>query len=213
MIQPRTEHANDGEMDIPADDADAQLWLQRLARGDRRAFWAIWMSYQEELFCCCLRWMGGDREEAEDALSSASLKAWQHLPACAEDIVHVKGWLSRLLYNHCMSIRQTRKRHALLMQKISTQPAPALQPSECESPEDVMSRQEMLQDVHYAMDNLPPRLHVTAELRLVRNLTYREIASQLNLSPENARKRVQEARAILRTSLFRSGRVNKASQG
>ncbi len=203
MIQPRTASIEDGVADIPADEADEPLLLQRLAQGNGTAFWDIWMRYREDLFSDCLRWMGGNQEEAEDALSSASLKAFQCLPAYAQDIVNVKAWLVRLLRNHCMDIRRTRKRHDDVMQKMSTltSPRPAWQPLECESPENVVSREEFFQDVRQAIDDLPPGLHDTVVLRLVRDLPYGEIAMQLHLSPEVARKRAQQGRAILRMSL------------
>lgn len=203
MMPSWTDYANDRVRDIPADEADEQCLLQRLAQGDELAFWAIWMRYREEFFSRCLRWMGGNREEAEDALSSASLRALKYLSAHAQEIINVKGWLIRLLYNHCMTIRKTRKQHDHIMQNISTRanPKPAWQAIVCESAEEMASRQQILQDVHYAIGNLPPHLHDTAELRLVCGLSYREIATQLNLSPENARKRMQQARSILQTSL------------
>jgi RNA polymerase sigma factor (sigma-70 family) len=203
MMQPRMADHDDRVTDIPADEADEQVLLQRLAQGDQIAFWAIWTLYRKDLFAYCLRWMGGNREEAEDALSSASLKAWKYLPAHAQDIVNVKAWLLFLLRNHCIDMRRALKRHEQVTQKMRTLPNARLawQPFECGSPEDVVSRQEFLQDVRYAIDDLPLRLHETAEFRLVRNLSYREIATQLNLSTENARKRVQQARSILRMAL------------
>jgi RNA polymerase sigma-70 factor (ECF subfamily) len=196
-------------MEHAGDEADEQVLLQRFIQGDSLVFWAIWAPYQKELFSHCLRWMDGNREEAEDALHDASLKAWQHLPRYAQEHVNVKAWLLKLLYNHCIDmIRSCKRRHRLKHQmstlSLST---PAWQPLVRESPEEVVSRQEVLQAVRHALDNLPPGLQDTAELRLVCDLPYNEIAIQLQISPENARKRVQQARAMLQTSLaeYRSG--------
>ena len=63
-----------------------------------------------------------------------------------------------------------------------------------------MRQQELLQDVRHAIDNLPPALHQIVELRFGRDMSYSEISVQFNLSPENTRKRVQQARSILRAS-------------
>jgi RNA polymerase sigma-70 factor (ECF subfamily) len=203
MIQSLVADLDERVTDIPEDEADEQAILHRLAQGDPIAFWAIWMPYQKELFAYCLHWMGGNREEAEDALSSACLKAWKHLPAYAQDIVNVKAWLLRLLRNHCIDIRRARIRHEHVVQRMHTLPhvRSAWQSVACDSPEDVVSRHEILQDVRSAIDDLPPGLHATIDLHLVRDLSYREIATQLNLSTENARKRAQQARAMLRTAL------------
>lgn len=203
MIQPLVADLDERVTDIPEDEADEQAILHRLAQGDSMAFWAIWMPYQKNLFAHCLHWMGGNREEAEDALSSACLKAWHHLPAYAQDIVNVRAWLLRLLHNHCIDIQRARQRHEHVVQRMHALPhvRSAWQSVACVSPEDVVSRQEILQDVRSAIDDLPPSLHATIDLHLVRDLSYREIATQLNLSTENARKRAQQARAMLRTAL------------
>jgi RNA polymerase sigma-70 factor (ECF subfamily) len=136
------------------------------------------------------------------------------LPAYAKDVVNVKGWLMQLLHNHCMNIRQSLRRRDHMMQKISilSHLQPEWHPMVGESPEEVVSRQEILQNVHGAIGNLPPRLYETAQLRLVGDLSYREIATRLDLSPENARKRMEQARCLLRTSLVGTALVSTASK-
>ena len=201
MIQ--TDHASDGMIDCSVDDADEQILLQRLVQGDRLVFWAIWELYQKELFIYCLRWMGGNREEAEDALSAASIKAWQHLPRYAQENINVKAWLLKLLHNHCIDMIRSFKRQNQLVHKIGilSQSSPARHLMVRESPEDVINREDVLQGIRHAIDDLPQNLQATAELRLVCGWSYNEIATQLKISPENARKRAQQARAILQTSL------------
>jgi tetratricopeptide (TPR) repeat protein len=49
--------------------------------------------------------------------------------------------------------------------------------------------------------NLPPRLRTVAELHLLRDIPYSEIADLLSLTEVNVRKRMQEARALLREHL------------
>ena len=87
-------------------------WLQPLAPGDTTAFWATWEQYRDSLLArLCVRWMGGHREDAEDALSSASLKIWQAWPAHADEVRSVQAWLIRLLHNHCIDMRRDQARH------------------------------------------------------------------------------------------------------
>ena len=203
MIPLRTDDAKNRGEAIAADDADEQALLERLAQGDKMAFWVIWMRYRQEFYAHCLSWMGGDREEAEDALSSASLRALKYLAVHAPNIVNIKAWLLRLLYNHCMSIRRAAKRRDQLLQKADAfaEPGPEWRDTAGKSPEEIVSRREMLLGIRRAIGDLPPRLHQTVELRLLRDLSYREIAVRLNVSPANARKRVQQGRLMLQTLL------------
>lgn len=202
MIRPLTADLDERVAGTLTEAADERVLLQRLAQGDRAAFWEIWATYREQLFANCLYWMNGSREEAEDALSSASLKAWTHMPNYALKIKHVQGWLITLVHNHCLDIRRALKRQHHNVQKMITldrRSSGQLSLSKA-SPEELVSHQECLQGVRHAIDNLPPTLHQIVKLRFVHDMSYSEISTQLQLSPANARKRVQQARSILRAS-------------
>jgi hypothetical protein len=40
-----------------------------------KGFWQQWQQYRDYLYRCCIKWMGGNPTDAEDALSRAMLKA------------------------------------------------------------------------------------------------------------------------------------------
>ncbi len=50
-----------------------------LALDIRSIFWQQWQQYRDYLYLCCVKWMGGNPTDAEDALSRAMLKAWEKL--------------------------------------------------------------------------------------------------------------------------------------
>jgi RNA polymerase sigma-70 factor (ECF subfamily) len=147
--------------------------------------------------------MGGNHADAEDALSSASLKAWQGLTAGAHDIVNVRAWLLRLLHNLCMDMRKSYpRRNAIQHVDIGAGAGAeeALVPVQ-ESAEAAALRREMERCIHRAIENLPPRLRTVSRLNLLYGMPPRDIAVQLNLGPDNVRKRLQQARAILQKQL------------
>jgi RNA polymerase sigma-70 factor (ECF subfamily) len=49
-----------------------------------QTFWQLWQQNQTYLYRCCLKWMNGNRIDAEEALSQAMFKAWEKLPDHAE---------------------------------------------------------------------------------------------------------------------------------
>lgn len=69
-----------------------------------KVLWLLWQQYQDHLYRCCLKWMNGNRTEAEDALSRAKLKAWEKMQKLAKKIVNLKAWLTRLTHNFCIDI-------------------------------------------------------------------------------------------------------------
>ncbi|HEY9864749.1 MAG TPA: sigma-70 family RNA polymerase sigma factor, partial [Candidatus Obscuribacterales bacterium] len=63
------------------------------------------------------------------------------------------------------------------------------------------TRRETAQFLRNAIENLPPRLHEVFVLFADQELSYQEIAQHLNISYDNVRKRISQARKILREQL------------
>ncbi len=179
--------------------------LTQRASGDVSDFWELWGQYKDDLLShYCLRWMDGNRADAEDALSEASLRAWHGWPTTAPELTNVKGWFIRLVQNHCINLHQARMRQRRVVQCVeditimADEQATADGPT---SPEDVALRREMDRYIRRAIDDLPPRLQVPAHLHFLQDIAYPDIAIHLSLSPANVRKRIQQARTLLRARL------------
>ena len=65
------------------------------------------------------------------------------------------------------------------------------------TPEQSLLVNELVGQIQLAFDQLPARLRLAAELRLIDEVSYEIIAATLDISKVNARKRVQEARRCL----------------
>jgi hypothetical protein len=99
MVQPLLDYCDSLAATKQTSIPEEQPLLQRLAQGDTTDFWAPWEQYED--FLCvqrCFYGMGGHHEDAEDALKSASPKAWQQWPAHASKVRSLQGGLLRLLH-------------------------------------------------------------------------------------------------------------------
>jgi len=165
------------------------------------SFWDIWQANREHLMRQSLRLMAGNRADAEDALSTAMLKASQKFGLYAEEIVNQRAWLSRLLHNACMDLyrgygRQGRPAAAGRDEEV----LPAVVADES-NPEEVAEGREALRLLAERVAELPPTLRLPLLLRFVHNRSYEEIAAQLELTNCAVRKRIQLARERLRREL------------
>src|SRR5262245_45617684 len=187
---------------------EERILLQRLAHGDAAAFWELWERYRAPLlYPYCLQWMQGNRADAEDVLSSASLKAWKGLTDSAHQITNPKAWLLRLLHNLCLDIHKAHDRsHTVPHVDLSSggRPAGPVQ----ESVETAALRREMSCHIQRAIDALPPQLREPSLLYLMHGMPPRDIAAYLNLGPDRIRKRLQQARTMLqkRLTVYLAGR-------
>ena len=179
---------------------DEPTLLRCVAQGDATAFWPLWDLYLHgQLLQHSLRWMDGNHADAEDALSSAGIKAWQYLDAHPREIAHVKAWLTKLLYNHCMNLRKANQKRSLYdplaasserLDAGAASAAPA-------HPEAAALRREMRLYVRRHVNRLPPPLREPLVLHFFEHLSQREVAARLNLSYDVVRKRLQHARMML----------------
>ncbi|MBE9122309.1 sigma-70 family RNA polymerase sigma factor [Tychonema sp. LEGE 07199] len=163
------------------------------------AFWKLWQDNQDYLYRCCRKWMGNPTD-AEDALSRAMLKAWEKARDGKGDIKNFKAWLTKLTYNLCADIHRERNRSAVGVDSLDT--IALGNETELISQEETPVRAAMERELELffsaAIDELPDRLRETFILHFESGLSYQDIAEQLGISYDNVRKRISQARGILR---------------
>lgn len=169
-----------------------------------KGFWQQWQQYRDYLHRCCIKWMGGNPTDAEDALSRAMLKAWEKVQKyAAGEISNFKAWLTTLTRNLCVDIYRERSRGANRVEDIEGYASceeQGLVPSE-DTPYCAMETDEKKIVIRRAIDNLPTRLRETFILHFYKELSYPEIVQQQEISYDNVCKRISQARAILREEL------------
>jgi len=167
------------------------------------AFWQLWEQYQDELYRCCIKWIGGNPTDAEDALSRAMLKAWEKVQQYAGKITNFKAWLTRLTHNLCVDIHRERSRGANRVEDIEGYASGEKQElvSFEDTPESAVETDERRIVIRRAIDNLPTRLRETFILHFYQELSHQEIVEQQGISYQNVCKRISQARAILRKEL------------
>ena len=179
---------------------DEQTLLQRVAQGDATAFWPLWDLYLHgQLLHYSLRWMDGNHADAEDALSSVGMRAWQYLTAHPGELPNVKAWLTKFLYNHCMNLRKANQKRSLydpLSASLEHLDAGSASAASAH-PEAAALRREMRLYVRHHVNRLPPPLREPLVLHFFEHLPQREVAARLNLSYDVVRKRLQHARMML----------------
>ncbi len=189
-----------------ADDLEENILMQRVELEGQEIVWLIWQRYYKELYGSCLKWLDGDVQAAADISGDLLLKLYGKLPGQARSIANLKGWLMRLTYTACMDWHRRQGRHSKrycsidLLIRDGTDADTATVPS----PDQHLIERETVATIQRALDNLPERLRVAAVMRLVHGESYDTIAAYLQLNKATARKRLQEARRVLKASLIAS---------
>ena len=145
--------------------------------------------------------MGGNQANAEEALSNAMLKAQTKWPQYADTINNPKAWLTRLTHNLCVDLHRARSRQPVSVDNFEEVVTDAIALTNASSPKTTLLRQELNTYMHQIIAELPARLRQPFILKILQERSYKEISQQLSISEDNARKRIQRARTILRKQL------------
>lgn len=140
----------------------------------------------------------GNREDAEDVLIEALLKAYHHLEQL-RDPKAFRGWLAQIGKRVCWQLKQ---REALMpLMQLSVLEDEGRQFSGPEDIESAVALRQMKQLLADALDQLPPDYREVYQLRDVEQLPGEEVARRLGISLPALKSRLHRARAMVRQYL------------
>src|SRR5919202_6842416 len=97
---------------------EEKFLLKSRTPSERTDFWKLWVRYQDYLYQRCLTWMKGNPTDAQEALSRASIKAWEKWQDYPGKITNPRAWLTRLTYNLCMDMHRERNREVRVIDSL-----------------------------------------------------------------------------------------------
>ncbi|WP_417690700.1 RNA polymerase sigma factor [Roseibium sp.] len=150
-----------------------------------------------------LRLTRGDRDEAEDLLSSTLIKAVTHVERHGTDVLEPRAFLLFAMRNeHISRIRRQSPERTMRDFKTDVhQDHISGFADTTPDQENLLRYQEALRRVLLAVECLPEELRQVFSLRFLDECSYREIANHLEITETLARKRVQHLREKLRHAL------------
>ncbi len=194
---------------IPVGGADEHIFVARAKQGDLAAFEELVNRYERKIFRLAMN-ITGNREDAEDVMQDAFLKAYSNL-----DRFHGESrfytWLVRIAVNEgLMKLRKRRPNLISLDQEIETDED--VMPREVEdwgpSPEQRFAQTELNRILSEAIEGLDTGFRIVFVLRDIEQLSTEETAQALGISVPAVKSRLLRARLKLREKLneyFRPG--------
>ncbi|HEY4709931.1 MAG TPA: sigma-70 family RNA polymerase sigma factor [Candidatus Acidoferrales bacterium] len=177
--------------------------------GDISAFETLVGRYERKIFRLTQN-ITQNREDAEDAMQEAFLKAFEHLQAF-EGNSRFYTWLVRIAVNQAlMKLRKRRPNVVSLDEEVDT--GEDMVPREVEdwgpSPAERYAQTELSEILSKVIGELDPPFRIVFQLRDIEELSTEETAEALGLSVPAVKSRLLRARLKLRHTLnqyFRRG--------
>ncbi|MDB5758908.1 MAG: rpoE [Burkholderia sp.] len=180
-----------------------QLLVERVQRGDKRAFELLVSKYQRKLMRLVSR-LVRDQAEAEDVVQEAFIKAYRALPQFRGDSAFYT-WLYRIGINTAKNYLVTQGRRAPTSTEADAEEAETFDDGEhlrdINTPESMLATKQIAETVNVAMDALPEELRMAITLREIEGLSYDEIAEAMGCPIGTVRSRIFRAREAIAEKL------------
>ena len=172
-------------------DRDLIVRARRGAAGGD-AFGELVMRYETSVFNVCYRLLH-EQGEAEDLAQETFMRAYDRLHTF--DLSREFGpWIRRVAANLCLNYLESRKVDPPLDEERDADPA--------QLPEAATEVRERSEQIRRALSSLPPHYRVVVELRHFQELSYDEIAAELNIPLSDVKSHLFRARKILAEKLY-----------
>lgn len=175
-----------------------QALVERVQRGDKRAFDTLVLKYQQKVANLISRYIR-DPSEVLDVTQEAFIKAYRALPNFRGDSAFYT-WLYRVAIN-------TAKNHLAALARrppqddIEAETAEQMDTGtrlkEQDTPEHLAMQGEIARTIKDAMDELPDELRTAITLREIEGLTYEDIAQAMDCPIGTVRSRIFRAREAI----------------
>ncbi len=183
-------------------DVDQQL-VERVQRGDKRAFDLLVSKYQRKLFRLLSRLIR-DPAEIEDVAQEAFIKAYRALPNFRGESAFYT-WLYRIAINTAKNYLVAQGRRAPTQSDTEIEDAENFDDGELlrneDTPDRILLSKQVAEAVNRAIEALPEELRTAIVLRELEGLTYEEIAASMNCPIGTVRSRIFRAREAVAEAL------------
>lgn len=180
---------------------DQQL-VERVQRGDKRAFDLLVLKYQHKILSLVTRFVR-DHHEAQDVSQEAFIKAYRALPNFRGESAFYT-WLYRIAINTAKNqlasrARRPREVDASIEEVEFYEGEHALK--DIDSPERLLLRDEVEATVNRSIQQLPEDLRMALTLREFEGLSYEDIAEVMQCPVGTVRSRIFRAREAVDKAL------------
>jgi len=172
---------------------------RRAADGHLGCFEELLARYRDRVYRICYR-CAGNADDAEDWAQECFVRAFRQLRHF-DPALPFAPWLLRLVSNSCINLAKARSRHAepcepnVLAERAGADPQP-------DPLQELLAREEA-DAVLQAIGALPPALRIAVTLRVVDQLSLRELSEVLGVPLQTAATRVRRALEQVRQTLDR----------
>jgi len=161
-------------------------------KGELPAQESLYYQYCKAMYNLCIR-MCGNEADAHDLLQEGFITAFQKLHQL-KDAETFGGWLKRIIINHCIAHSKQKNIFGRLM---------VVENEATEEADENRWEGISMQDLHYAIKQLPEGCRQIFVLYAIEDYTHQQIAGELGLSTGTSKSQYNRAKRLLQGILLK----------
>ncbi|MCI1189811.1 sigma-70 family RNA polymerase sigma factor [Hymenobacter sp. DH14] len=173
--------------------------IEAALAGSAKAYEGLLANYRKSLYHVVLR-MVNNADDADDLTQEVFAKAFQSLARYRADYAF-STWLFRIATNHCIDFIRKRRLKTLSLStemQLGNGDGMLLEVASPElNPQEVYIRQQRIERVQQLVGHLPPKYQKLVRLRYFDELTYEEVAVELQAPLGTVKAQLHKARELL----------------
>ncbi len=175
--------------------------------GDQRAYASLLERYYAAVHQLMLK-MVGNREDAADLTLEAFGKAFHNLPHYTPHFAF-RTWLSRIAVNNCIDYKRKKRTRLLSLDEPASADSGAdwryAIPCAGPDPEEVVIRGQRVEWMQFLLAHLPQRYRRMIEMRFFEEMSYEEMAAELQIPLGTVKAQLFRAKELLYELLQKPG--------
>lgn len=175
-----------------------QLSIPLLRKGEKKAYEAIYNDFFGVLYHLCLQYLHNEKV-SEEIVQDTFLKLWE-IRETLNDQINLRNFLYTITKNNCLNYLRNQKislKHQENMKYLEMQ----FNYDALEKLGDYIQFEELRSKIDEAISKLPAEVVETFRLSRFEELSYKEIATQQDVSIKTVEARISKALRILRIEL------------
>lgn len=181
--------------------SDEMHWAEEIRRGNKSAYSMLFDAYYKPLCDYAFRYCNGNREVVEDVVQEVFVRIWEKRTQWNPKVA-VKAYLYRSVHNQAITnLRKKRYETPMSDAVEATSEATDI------SPIDEIYNRQIDVNIKLAIAKLPERRREILILRMLHDMSYKEIADTLEISVNTVDTQLRRSLKTLREELklFQSG--------
>jgi len=180
------------------------ILVEQAKRGEEKAFTALMNRYRDSIYYLLLK-MVNNPADAKDLTIEAFGKAFQSIHTYTPDFAF-STWLFKIATNNCIDFLRKKQKTPQVVDQNNEDDDEGYEArieSDSPDPEEIMIKNQNVDNLHKVVKQLKPKYRRLIELRYFREYSYEEISEELKIPIGTVKVQLFRAKSILYELLSR----------